>query len=150
MFSLSSQTNFYGIFYITIQGNLNEYVLEVQFRFSEKKWTLLCHLLYSKPTHALLLSTLSHLHFKTLKLLKNFFVKTLLKPYMFRSLLYDHSQGSSFVLLHYHLSACLLRPDAYSVCGCMWSMCVCARWTCLWVVWSCTKYERRPLWMVMQ
>jgi hypothetical protein len=26
------------------------------------------------------------------------FVKTSLKPYMFRSLLYDHPQGSSFVL----------------------------------------------------
>jgi hypothetical protein len=28
-------------------------------------------LLYSKPNHALLLNTLSHTHFKTLKLLKN-------------------------------------------------------------------------------
>jgi hypothetical protein len=33
------------------------------------KWKL--YLLYSKPTHALLLNTLSHPHFKTLKLLKN-------------------------------------------------------------------------------
>jgi hypothetical protein len=32
---------------------------------------ILLHLLYSKPTHALLLNTLSHPHFKTLKLLKN-------------------------------------------------------------------------------
>jgi hypothetical protein len=46
---------------------------------------------------------------------------------MFRSLLYDHSQGSSFVLS----TLTLLRPVAYSVCGCMLSMCVCARCTCL-------------------
>jgi hypothetical protein len=32
---------------------------------------MLLHLLYSKPTHALLLNTLSHRHFKTLKLLQN-------------------------------------------------------------------------------
>jgi hypothetical protein len=32
---------------------------------------MLLHLLYSKPTHALPLTTLSHPHFKTLKLLKN-------------------------------------------------------------------------------
>jgi hypothetical protein len=37
-------------------------------------------LLYVKPTHALLLNTLSHPHFKTLKLLKNVFdVKVCLK-----------------------------------------------------------------------
>jgi hypothetical protein len=33
--------------------------------------THILFLLYSKPTHALLLNTLSHPHFKTLKLLKN-------------------------------------------------------------------------------
>jgi hypothetical protein len=38
---------------------------------------MLLHLLYSKPTHALLLNTLSHPHFKTLKLFKKCFVKTL-------------------------------------------------------------------------
>jgi hypothetical protein len=43
------------------------------------------------------LNTLSHPRFKTLKFLK-IFCKTSLKPYMFRSLLYDHPQGSSFVL----------------------------------------------------
>jgi hypothetical protein len=43
---------------------------------------MLLHLLYSKPTHALLLNTPSRLHFKTLKLLKKSFVKTSLKPYM--------------------------------------------------------------------
>jgi hypothetical protein len=32
---------------------------------------MLLHLLCSKPTHALLLNTLSHPHFKTLELLKN-------------------------------------------------------------------------------
>jgi hypothetical protein len=55
-------------------------------------------------------------------MIKKCFVKTSLKPYMFRSLLYDHPQGSPSYLVHYHISACLLRPVAYSVCGCM---CLC-------------------------
>jgi hypothetical protein len=57
------------------------------------------------------------------------------KPYMFRSPLYDHPQGSSFVfvlLLHF---ACLLRPVDCPVCGCMLSICMCVRCTCLWDVW---------------
>jgi hypothetical protein len=74
--------------------------------------TGIVHLLYSKPSHALLLNTLSHPHFKTLKLLKKCFVKTPLKPYMFRSLLYDHPQGPSFVLS----ALPLLRLFASSSC----------------------------------
>jgi hypothetical protein len=92
-----------------------------------------------KPTHALLLNTLSHPHFKTPKLFKKSFVKTSLKPYMFRSLLYDHPQGSSFVLSALPLlrlfdsSRCLFGMWLYVV-----YVCVCARRTCLWDVWSFT------------
>jgi hypothetical protein len=96
---------------------------------------MLLHLLYLKPTHALLLNTLSHLHFKTLKLFKSF-VKTSLKPYMFRSLLYDHPQGSSSILSALPLLRLLASSFAYSVCGRMPSTCMCVRCTCLWVVWS--------------
>jgi hypothetical protein len=84
---------------------------------------MLLHLLYSKPTHALLLNTLSHPHFKTLKLFKKSNVKTPLKPYMFRSLLYDRPQGSSFVLS----ALPLLRLFASSSClfGVCVRVCVC-------------------------
>jgi hypothetical protein len=34
-------------------------------------------------------------------------------------------RGRLSYLVHYHFSACLLRPVAYSVCGCMLFMCVC-------------------------
>jgi hypothetical protein len=51
-------------------------------------------------------------------------------------------RGRLSYLVHYHFSVCLLRPVAYSVCGCMLSVCVCvcvcARRTCLWDVWSWT------------
>jgi hypothetical protein len=89
---------------------------------------MLLHLLYSKPTHALLLNTLLHPHFKTLKLKKIHFVKTSLKPYMFRSLLYDHSQGSSFVLSALPLirlfasSSCLSGMWLYVVYACVCPM----------------------------
>jgi hypothetical protein len=36
-----------------------------------EEWDKCSNLLYLKPTHALLSNTLSHPHFKTLKLLKN-------------------------------------------------------------------------------
>jgi hypothetical protein len=55
---------------------------------------------------------------------------------MFRSLLYDHPQGSSFVLSALSLLRLLTSSFTYSVCGCMPSMCMCVRCTCLWVVWS--------------
>jgi hypothetical protein len=89
---------------------------------------MLLHLLYSKPTHALLLNTLSHPHVKTLKLLKKRFVKTSLKPYMFRSLLYDHPQGSSFVLSALPLfrlfasSSCLFGMWLYVVRNVMFAL----------------------------
>jgi hypothetical protein len=80
-------------------------------------------LLYLNPTHALLLNTLSHQYFKTLKLFKKYFVKTL-KTYMFRSILYDHPQGRPLYLVHYHFSACLLRhlPIRYVAVCCL---CLC-------------------------
>jgi hypothetical protein len=34
-------------------------------------------------------------------------------------------RGRLSYLVHYYFSAYLLRPIAYSVCGCMLSMCVC-------------------------
>jgi hypothetical protein len=101
-----------------------------RFTFYLNSWYCL---LYSKPTHALLLNTLSHPHFKTLKLLKKCFVKTLLKPYMFRSLLYDHPQESSFVLSALPLlrlfasSSCLFGMWLYVVyvCVCVSDVPVC-------------------------
>jgi hypothetical protein len=60
---------------------------------------------------------------------------------MFRSLLYDHPQGSSFVLSAlpllrlFVLSFALFGVWLYVVYVCV---CVCARFTCLWVVWSVT------------
>jgi hypothetical protein len=89
---------------------------------------MLLHLLYTKPTHAPLLNTLSHPHFKTLKLLKKCFVKTSLKPYMFRSLVYDHPQGLSFVLSVLPLlrlfasSSCLFGIWLYVVCNVMFAL----------------------------
>jgi hypothetical protein len=44
---------------------------------------------------------------------------------MFRSLLYDHPQASSFVLSALPLLRLLALSFAYSVCGRMPSMCVC-------------------------
>jgi hypothetical protein len=40
---------------------------------------MLLHLLYLKPTHALILNTLSHPHFETLKLFKKMFCKNINK-----------------------------------------------------------------------
>jgi hypothetical protein len=104
---------------------------------------MLLHLLYTKPNHALLLNTLSHPHFKNTKIIKNCFAKTSLNPYIFLSLLYDHPQGSSFVLSALPLlrlfasSSCLFGMWLYVVyaraCVCV---CVCARCTCLWDVLS--------------
>jgi hypothetical protein len=57
---------------------------------------------------------------------------------MFRSLLFDHLQGSSSMLSAVTtFLLVLLRQIVYLVCGCMLSMCVCvcARCTCLWDVW---------------
>jgi hypothetical protein len=44
---------------------------------------------------------------------------------MFRSLLYDHPQGSSFVLSAFITFRLLASSFAFSVCGRMPSMCVC-------------------------
>jgi hypothetical protein len=91
---------------------------------------MLLHLLYLKPTHALLLNTLSHPHFKTLKFKKTLCKNIIKKPYIFRSLLYDHPQGSSFVLSALPLlrlfasSRRLFGMWLYVVC-----VCVCARRT---------------------
>jgi hypothetical protein len=50
-----------------------------------------------------------------------------LKPYMFRSQLFDHLQGAVFrAKCCYYFSACLRRQVVYLVCGCVLSMCVCA------------------------
>jgi hypothetical protein len=56
---------------------------------------------------------------------------------MFRSLLYGHPQGLSFVLGAFTIFPLLASSFAFSVCGRMPSMCMCVRFTCLWVVWSC-------------
>jgi len=46
---------------------------------------------------------------------------------MFRSQLFDHLQGLSFVLsVVTTFSVCLRRQVVYLVCGCMLSMCVLA------------------------
>jgi hypothetical protein len=90
---------------------------------------MLLHLLYSKPTHAFLLNTLSHPHFKALKLFKKI-CKNIIKPYMFRSLMYDHPQRSSFVLSALKLlrlfasSSCLFGMWLYVVYVCV-CVCVC-------------------------
>jgi hypothetical protein len=62
---------------------------------------------------------------------------------MFRSLLYGHPQGSSFVLSALQLlrlfasSSCLFGMWLYVV-----YVCVCARCTCLWDVWSADALYR--------
>jgi hypothetical protein len=54
------------------------------------------------------------------------FCKSIIKKtYMFRSLFYDHPQGSSSVLSALPLLRMLASSFAYSVCGRMPSMCVC-------------------------
>jgi hypothetical protein len=66
--------------------------------------------------------------FENTKIVKKCFVKTSLKPYMFRSLLYDHPQGLSFVLSALPLlrlfasSCCLFGMWQYVACVCV---CVC-------------------------
>jgi hypothetical protein len=95
------------------------------------------HILNSKPTHALLLNTLSHTHFKTLKLLKKkSFVKTSLKnPTCFGHYCMTILRSRPLYLVHYHFSAFLLRhlPIRYvAVCR----LCACVRCSCLWIVWS--------------
>jgi hypothetical protein len=79
---------------------------------------------------------------------------------MFRSLLFDHLQGSSSVLSAVTaFLLVLLLQVVYLVCGCMLSMCVCA-W-CVAVCCLCvcvpdqkssnsTKHGRRPLKKVKQ
>src|SRR5215475_781532 len=67
------------------------------------------------------------------------------KPYMFRSLFYDHLHGSSFVL---SASTTLRLPASsfiFSVCGRMPSICMCVRCTCLWVVWSDDRTTHRQV-----
>jgi hypothetical protein len=80
---------------------------------------------YLKPTQAHLLNTLSHPHYKTLKLLKKCFVKTLLKnPTYFGHCCMTILRGLPLYLVHYHFSACLLwhLPIRYvAVCR----LCVC-------------------------
>jgi hypothetical protein len=71
---------------------------------------MLLHLLYSKPTHALLLNTLSHPHFKTLKLLKLFCKNIIKNPTCFGHYCVTILRGHLSYLVHYHFSACLLRP----------------------------------------
>jgi hypothetical protein len=86
---------------------------------------MLVHLLYSKPTHALILNTLSHPHFKTLKLLKNIFLKTSLKnPTRFGHYCMTIFRGSSFVLSALPLLRLFASSFAYSVCGHMPSVCI--------------------------
>jgi hypothetical protein len=60
---------------------------------------------------------------------------------MFRSLLYDHPQGLSFVLSAFTTFPLLASSFVFSVCGRMQYMCMCDRCTCLWVVWSCRVFE---------
>jgi hypothetical protein len=60
---------------------------------------------------------------------------------MFRSLLYDHPQGLSFVLSALQPLRLLASSFAYSVCGRMPFVCMCVRCTCLWVVWSFTTRQ---------
>jgi len=53
------------------------------------------------------------------------FAKHIIKPYMFRSQLFDHLQGAVFRdLCCYYFSACLRRQVVCLVCGCMLSMSV--------------------------
>jgi hypothetical protein len=120
--------------------------------------------LYSKPTHALLLNTLSHPRFKTLELKKSF-VKIIKNPTCFGHYHMTILRGRLLYFVPYYF-ACLLRHLHYSVCGCnvmfalennamvlftkIWrrlkhvtekldlTMWVYARGTCLWVVWSWT------------
>jgi hypothetical protein len=98
---------------------------------------ILLHLLYLKPTHTLLLNTLSHPHFKTLKLLKMFCKNIIKNPTCFAHYCMTILRGRPLYLVHYHFSACLLRhlPIRY-VAVCRLCLCVCVRCTCLWVVWS--------------
>jgi hypothetical protein len=63
------------------------------------------------------------------------------KPYMFRSLLYDHPQGLSSVLSALPLLRLLASSFTYSVCGRMPSMCMCVWCTCLWIVWLFTTRQ---------
>jgi hypothetical protein len=56
------------------------------------------------------------------------------KPYMFRSLLYDHPQGLSFVLSAFNTFPLLASSFAFPVCDRMPSICMCVRCSCLWVV----------------
>jgi hypothetical protein len=54
------------------------------------------------------------------------FCKSIIKkPYMFRSLLYDHPQGSSFVLSAFTTFRMLASSFAFLICGRMPSMCMC-------------------------
>jgi hypothetical protein len=54
------------------------------------------------------------------------FCKSIIKkPYMFRSLLYDHPQGVTFVHSAFTIFPLLASSFAFSVCGRMSSMCVC-------------------------
>jgi hypothetical protein len=63
---------------------------------------------------------------------------------MFRSLLYDHPQGLSFVLSAFATFPLLASSCTFSVCGRMPSMCMCVQCTCLWVVWSFTTRQPQP------
>jgi hypothetical protein len=58
------------------------------------------------------------------------------KPYMFRSLLYDHPQGSPSVLRAFATFPLLASSFVFWARGRMPSMCMCVRCICLWVVWS--------------
>jgi hypothetical protein len=67
------------------------------------------------------------------------FCKSIIKkPYMFRSLSYDHPQGLSFVLSAFTTFPLFASSFAFLVRGRMPSMCMCVRCTCLWAVWSRT------------
>jgi hypothetical protein len=63
------------------------------------------------------------------------FCKSIIKkPYMFRSLLYDHLQWLSFILSAFTTFPLPASSFAFSLRGRMPSMCMCVRCICLWVV----------------
>jgi hypothetical protein len=62
------------------------------------------------------------------------------KPYMFRSLMYYHPQGLSFVLGTYTTFLLFASSFVFLVCGRMVSMCMCAQ--CYTTRYPTDKYTR--------